>query len=158
MTFLATPNRADFVVFLRNVVQIPAAYLPDNSLSIDYALGVALGLVNTTLTLVPGIYPLAVYNLGADNVINFAPDVGVVDANGNTKNYTFFDDIRTKLNIELFVPGVVLSSGDSGTSASRATPEFMKTFTMANLQNLKTPYGRQYLAFAQAYGTLWGLT
>ena len=34
----------------------------------------------------------------------------------------------------------------------------MKDFTLANLQNLKTPYGRQYLAWAQAYGPLWGLS
>jgi hypothetical protein len=37
-------------------------------------------------------------------------------------------------------------------------PEAMKTFTLANLQNLKTPWGREYLAIAQRAGTTWGLT
>ncbi len=30
--------------------------------------------------------------------------------------------------------------------------EAAKNFTLANLQNLKTPWGRTYLGFAQAYG------
>jgi hypothetical protein len=25
------------------------------------------------------------------------------------------------------------------------------------LQNVKTPWGRQYLAYAQTYGTMWGV-
>jgi hypothetical protein len=30
---------------------------------------------------------------------------------------------------------------------------------MGNLQNLKTPYGRAYLAFAQDYGpSVWGIS
>jgi hypothetical protein len=39
-----------------------------------------------------------------------------------------------------------------------ATPDFVKTLTLANLQQLKTPWGRQYLAYAQSAGPLWGLS
>jgi len=50
------------------------------------------------------------------------------------------------------------ASEDEATSQTLLTPEAMKGLTLADLQNLKTPWGRQYLAFAQSYGTLWGIT
>jgi hypothetical protein len=35
----------------------------------------------------------------------------------------------------------------------------MQRLTLAQLQNLKTPYGREYLALAQSYGpNVWGLS
>ena len=37
--------------------------------------------------------------------------------------------------------------------------ESMKGLTLANLQNLKTPWGRMYLSIAQLAGpTIWGLS
>jgi hypothetical protein len=56
------------------------------------------------------------------------------------------------------VAGVIGSSADETTSESLVVPEAMKNLTLQNLQNLKTPYGRQYLYFAQAFGTNWGLS
>ena len=60
--------------------------------------------------------------------------------------------MRTKLGIAKFSPGVVSSQADAGTSTALLNPEFMKTLTMQNLQNLRDPWGRQYIAFAQSYG------
>lgn len=147
---MAGPTINDFTAFLRSPVGIDPLFLPDTDPVISTAYTVAISLVNQAL-MIPSqnLYNFAVYNLGADFVINWAND---------QPNRTFFYDLRKSLNIELFVPGVVSSSGDQGTSASRLNPEFMKNYTMRDLQNLKTPYGRAYLAIAQDYGTLWGMT
>ena len=128
---------------------ITTTYLPDDSLSIGYAYSVALALVNPALASVPAVYTLAVYNLGGDNLINYAPD---------QPGQTYFQDARKSFGLTTFSPGVAASASDGGTSVGLVTPEFMKTLTLANLQQLKTPWGRQYLAFAQAYGTIWGLS
>jgi hypothetical protein len=37
-------------------------------------------------------------------------------------------------------------------------PEVMNNLTFADLQTLKTPWGRIYLGIAQDVGTLWGVT
>lgn len=144
------PNLADFTTFLSSVAGISTVFLPASSPDIANAYAVAIAIVNTDLANLPGnLYALAVYNLGADNVINYAMD---------QPNQTYFFDLRKSYGINLFVPGVTASSGDSSTSQSRVTPEFMKNLTMGDLQNLKTPFGRAYLNFAQQAGTLWGVS
>lgn len=145
----STPTQAGFLAWVRSRMGVPTAALPDDSLFIGYAYDVAVALVNPALAAVPPIYMLAVYNLAGDNLVNFAPD---------ETGSTYWSDLRTGYGTFAFAPGVVTSAGDQGTSSGLLNPEQMKEFTLANLQNLKTPYGRQYLAFAQAYGTLWGLT
>jgi hypothetical protein len=82
-------------------------------------------------------------------LINFATD---------QSGQTFFATARTNYGINSFVAGVIGSSADETTSESLVVPEAMKNLTLQNLQNLKTPYGRQYLYFAQAFGTNWGLS
>ena len=54
--------------------------------------------------------------------------------------------------------GVISASNDESTGESVLNPEFMKTLTLGNLQNLKTPWGRQYLAFAMDFGETWGIS
>lgn len=150
--FSPTPSLSDFTVFLETVVGIDPLYLPLSAPVIGYAYDIAKSIVNPLLACSPipsNLYALAIYNLGADNVINYATD---------QPNRTFFQDLRKAYSINLFVPGVTGSSSDSGTSQSRVTPEFMKNFTMMDLGNLKTPYGRAYLGIAQQYGTIWGLS
>lgn len=144
------PNITDFQTFLANVAGISTVYLPTASQDIVNAYNVAIAVVNTDLASLPGnLYALAVYNLGTDNVINYA-----IDQAGQT----YFQDLRKSYGINLFVPGVTASSGDSSTSQSRLNPEFMKTLTFGDLQNLKTPFGRAYLNIAQQAGTLWGVS
>lgn len=145
-----SPTQAGFLEWVRAVMGVPTSALPDDSVFVGYAYDVALAIVSPDLALSSSlIYTLAVYNLGGDNLVNYAQDV---------PPSTFFADLRKSFGVFNFQPGVVTSSSDGGTSSSYANPDFMKEFTMANLQNLKTPYGRQYLAFAQSLGPLWGLT
>lgn len=158
------PTLAGFIEFIRNVMGINTTVLPDNSAVIPMALSVSLAIVNPDLAIAgytPGvagtipvnIYTLAVYNLGGDNIINFAPDVAAAP------NDTYFADLRTKFNTYAFVSGVIQSSNDESTGNSMIVQEAAKNFTLANLQNLKTPWGRAYLAYAQSYGpSIVGLT
>lgn len=160
------PTLAGFLSFIRNVMGISTNDLPDASPVINMALAVAMSIVNRALYAVSlpmtdtagvelisqpeSIYTLAVYNLAGDNLVNYAPD---------QQGRDYFQDLRKKLNINGFVSGVISGSSDQGTSQQLVVQEAAKNFTLANLQSLKTPWGRQYLAFAQTYGpTTWGLS
>lgn len=139
-----------FTLFIRNQMGIPDTVLPNTDPMIEQAYEVALAIVNPSFSAASTlIYDLMVYNLAGDNLINFAVDV---------PGSNYFYELRQTLALYVFVPGVVTSAGDGGTSGSIANTDAMKEFTLANLQNLKTPWGRQYLAYAQTYGGLWGLS
>lgn len=172
MSYYPAPTIAGFLVFVRNVMGIDMTILPDNSATIPFALAVAQAIVNPALRAVcvpaqpPGsgtqttIYVLAVYNLAGDNLINFAQDLpGADPVQGSQPPTPFFAWQRQQLNINGFVSGVISSSSDEGTSQSLVVMEAAKNFTIANLQNLKTIYGRTYLGYAQSYGqSAWGIT
>jgi hypothetical protein len=148
MSGCAPPTLTGFQAFLSGVAGIDPLYLPPDSPVVGYAFQVAQTLVNTALW-AAGTYTLAVYNLGTSQVINFAPD---------QTGRTFFLDLRKKLGIDRFAAGVVASTSDQSTGTSLLNPEFMKNLTLANLQQIKDPFGRQYLALAQDYGpSVWGL-
>ena len=158
------PTLAGFISFLRNVVGITTTVLPDADPVIAMAYQIAMDIVNSALACTP-IYALEVYNLGADNVFNYAQDQtdaaiipgSITTANPNGQAY--FAYTRTRWNIYGFVSGVVESTGDESTNVSMVVQEAAKNFTLSDLQNLKTPYGRKYLSFAQDYGpSVWGLT
>jgi len=150
---------------------IPAAALPDDSFWLATAFNVAVALANQQLAQVPvdnagtTIYTLMVYNLAADNLVNYAQDLAggpaFIDASGfppDDPPLPFFAGMRKQWGINNFAAGVVASTSDVSTSTSLELPEQLKMLTLANLRNLKTPWGRQYLEFAQDYGTLWGLS
>jgi hypothetical protein len=160
------PTLAGFQNFIKNVMKVPASALPVTSPFIGYAFANALALVNPALRVVCipqfdaaqvelnsggfSIYSEAVYNLAADNLINYAPD-----QNGSK----YFAKLRKQLNITGFVSGIVQASADESTSVSLVVQDAAKNFTLANIQNLKTPYGRQYLGWAQSYGpSTWGIS
>ena len=154
--FALTPpfavSQAGFLAFLRaaNGVGIPTAALPDNSQDIINSYTFALELVNTAIQQVSALsYALAVYNLAADTLINFAQD---------QPGQTYFATARDSFKINSFVSGTISSTSDESTSSSMVVPKQFENLTLGNLQNLKTPYGRQYLAIAQQFGTLWGST
>lgn len=130
-------------------MQIPVLALPDNAPVIAASYTMAIAIVDQSLVAVPGVYSLAVYNLGGDGIIQFAPDQSGRD---------YFAKIRDKLNIANFSSGVNASSSDVSTSQSSLNPDFMRNLMLSDLQHLKTPWGRQYLQFAQRIGTLWGMT
>jgi len=56
------------------------------------------------------------------------------------------------------VSGVVSASSDESTSQTLATPEQYTGYTLANLQQTKTPWGRAYLGIAADWGPVWGLS
>ena len=148
--FAPPPNQTDYITFLYNVVGIPTAALPSDSIYIATSLAVSMEWVNGKLSCASGLlYVLAVYNLAADRLINYAQDV-----NGQT----YFEALRAKLNLNQPIYGVVSSTSDESTSTSLLNTEAMKNMTVGDLQNMQTPYGREYLAIAQSVGTLWGLT
>lgn len=131
-------------------MNISQANLPDNSGVLTYVYDVAIGQVLRLLQQIsPQQYTQAVYNLAGDYLINAAPDQG---------SSTFFEDLRTKWGCQKFQGGVVASAGDEVTSTSIEIVESLKLLTVADLQNLKTPYGRVYFGIAQQFGTVWGLS
>lgn len=147
-----------FLTFIRDFMGISATYLPDNAPIIPYAFDASMPLVNLNLQLLPMAYPagpdnnmynLAVYNLSGDVLINYATD---------QSGRTYFEDLRKAFGINKFSAGVVASTSDVSTSTSLLNPDFMRGLTFGDLQMLKTPYGRAYMAMAQSQGTLWGLS
>lgn len=144
------PTRAGFLAFLRDVVGIPPNALSDTSVQIDYAYEVALLIVNLKIACaIPQLYVLAVYNLGADNLITWAQD---------KPPSTYFTDLRASFGTNQFTGGVVASTYDEGTGTSLQIIEALKDLSIGQLQNLKTPYGLAYLDIASKVGTDWGIS
>lgn len=144
-----SPSLEGFLVFIRETMVISTTYLPDDAPVIAEAYDMAIAVTNLFLAQAPGpIYRQAVYNFGGDYIINWAPD---------QTGETYFDNLRTTWNIYDFISGVIEASSDESSSQTLVVPKAAETFTLSDLQNLKTPYGRQYLALAQRFGTLWGM-
>jgi|SRR5581483_3520709 len=168
------PTLAGFIAFVRNA-GFDTTVVPDSSVWLKYALANAMAIVNPALRAVclptqdavgvsisdgRTIYTEAVYNLGTDNLVNYAPDLpGAPNVDGSEPPQPMFAYLRTKWNILGFVSGVIQSAGDEGTNESMVVQEAAKNFTLSDLQNLKTPWGRTYLGLAQMYGpTTWGMS
>lgn len=97
-----------------------------------------------------GQYVLAVYNLGTHQLLKTGQD---------QSGQAFFTQARATYKLNSLVPGPVLASGDQATSETLLLPEFFKGLTLQQLDLLKTPYGRDYLGYAQDYGpTIVGVT
>lgn len=150
--FCERPTREGFLKFLRCLVGIPTTALPDCSEAVTAAFCNALDIVNLQIAQAsPRQYQEAVYNLATDYLITWAPD---------QTGQKFFTKLRGKMgfNVTAFTAGVIQSTADESTSESMVVPDFFKQLTLADLQALKTPYGRAYLAIAQRAGTLWGIS
>lgn len=143
-------NTTDYLAFIRTQMELTTAQLPDNSPSIALSYNIAVEIVYSVMQCVSQlIYDQCVYNLAADTLVNIAQD---------QSGQTVFTDLRKTFALNTFIGGVISSSADVSTSESMTTPDFVKTLTMANLQQMKTPWGRQYLMYAQSSGPLWGLS
>src|SRR5208282_3002777 len=145
------PTLQGFIYFAQHQMNIPTLALPTESIYLTWAYDLAISIVNKALQRVPGpIYMLAVYNLGGSNLINLVQD---------QPGQNYFTSLRTTLNINGIVPGVVQTSSDEATSMGLANPDWVKTLTIADLQYYKDPYGRAYLSYAQRYGPgVWGVS
>ena len=152
---VGVPTLSDFQTFITSVMGISTSVLPSNSPVITWSFDFAYDWVAqelSGLTAQPGswtMYQRAVYNLAADTLINWAQD---------TPPSTYFANLRKDFGCNSFVAGVIQSSSDEGTSESLLVPEAFARLTIANLGNLKTPYGRAYLGIAQSFGPVWGLS
>lgn len=148
-----TPNLTDFLTFLSTSVQIPSPALPVNSPWPGYALNQAIALA-LNLPNSPSVvgYSLACYNGGTHILLSIAPD---------TPPQTYFADQRGPDGFGLIMPstGLVQTAGDQGTSGGVAVPTWVTGLTIADLDMMKTPWGRSFLAWNQSYGpTIWGLS
>ncbi|WP_369065305.1 hypothetical protein [Burkholderia gladioli] len=134
---------ADFTTFVYNQ-GVPEADLPNNSQYLQWAFTMAMNLALVAPCSVPSIvYVLAVYNLGMHRLLKVAQDI---------PPSTFFSQQRTVFKMMAFTAGVIQSSSDESTSNSMVVPEFFKNLTLQDLDLLKTPWGREYLAYAQQFG------
>lgn len=97
------------------------------------------------------------YTLAVDSTVITNPGPATVAPNAAVTEW-YWSKFRQMFNITGFAPGVITSASDLTTSAGILNQQFFQGLTMGDLQLLKTPYGRNYLAIAQNYGTIWGLT
>lgn len=120
--------------------------VPDDSPSFTLAYGGAVEWVNPDIAIVmPNLYTVAVYNLGASFLINYGTE-------------SVFAVFRKEYGLNNFTAGVITGASDNATSSQRLVPDFFKSLSLADLQMLKDPYGRRYLMIAEQFGSLWGLS
>lgn len=126
-------------------VSLPSAqtFSPYSAWALNYALSVALCGPGSSISGLAGMYVMGVYNLAMHQLLKIAQDL---------TNQTFFAQIRQTYRLTSLVPGPVMASGDQATSETLVIPEFFKNLTLSELDLLKTPYGRDYLGYAQMYG------
>lgn len=137
------PNQADFLVYIRD--QGVSVYdLPDNSDYITWAFNHAIN-----WALEPGgdtpsiVYVMAVYQLGFHHLLKVVPDQSAA---------TYFADLRAKYGLLSFTSGPIIAAADESTYQNMQSADWMKTMTLSSLDLLKTPWGREYLMYAQSYG------
>jgi len=145
-----TPNVTDLYTFLQTIVQVPSSAFSSNSPYLPWALSYA---EEKTLLVLYAIgqdyYCFAVYLLATSFLINWCPD---------QSGQQFFANLRSQWNLTGFVGGTVQSSADQATSESLLSPEFLKSLTPMQLQALRDPYGRQWLAMQADYSNAWGIS
>lgn len=145
-----TPNGTDLATFLQTVAGIPTSALPANSPYIPWALSYAEEMTLLVLNAVgQDFYCMAVYCLATSFLINWCPD---------QMGGTYFQTLRQKWDITGFIGGTIQSSADQATSESLLAPDFLSGLTLQNLQALKDPFGRQWLAMNQELGPIWGIS
>jgi hypothetical protein len=155
MVLEAPPTLEGYLRWIREIMAVPVIVLPDNSPYIELSYDIAFQVVNRYIWCAnPGIFTQAVYNLGGDYLVNIAQD----NPNLDPPNDTYWTDLRNSLGLNTFVPGVVNSAADQGTSAGVQLLSSMENLTITDLQNLKTPWGRIYMGIAQSVGSMWGIT
>ncbi len=146
------PNATDFATMLTTEIGLTAGALTTAAIQVTASLAYAQCWVYKRLNCISnGIYLRAVYCLATDRLLNIGQD----PTNNST---TFFASLRTQFAITSFIAGVISSSSDESTSQSIAVAESLNTLTLPDLQNLKTPWGREYLGYAQQGAPIWGVS
>ncbi len=141
-----TTSLSGFIEFIRTDMKLTAEQVPDDSPSFSLAYGGAVEWVNSDIACVmPNLYTVAVYNLGASFLVNYGTE-------------SVFPEFRKLYGLNDFTAGVITGASDNATSSQRLVPDFFKNLSLADLQMLKDPYGRRYLMIAEQFGSLWGLS
>lgn len=144
------PNLTDFSAWVYAYMQIPVADLPAGSQWLGFAFNQAVALVAYFPTVAPIEYVLAVYNCAGHLLLKITPDQAGQDL-----------FCRARAGFKMLDPqiGIIQSSSDVTTGNSFVVPDAFKNMTIGDLQFYTTPYGREYLAYAQDSGpSIWGLT
>lgn len=152
-----TPTYEGYQTWLSNIMGLPDEIMSDPNMQSYFTLSynMALEITNQYLDVAsPMLYTQAVYNLAADFLVNITQDDPTLDPPYNT----YWATLRQTLQVNNFIPGLINAANDEDTSAAILTPLGLQNLTLGDLQNLKTPWGRTYLAIAQSVGSLWGLT
>ena len=154
------PTLEGFNRWIYSFMGIPQDACPPTQEWIAYSFYTAVATVNLWLQRLPGpIYLRAVYNLAGDLLVQSCPDQpDVLYPTDNPTGLGYFAYLRDKMAINSFVAGVIESSADESTSQSMKVPDQFEGLTIADLQNLKTPWGRTYLGIAQSIRTDWGIS
>ncbi|MGC9271246.1 hypothetical protein [Acidiphilium sp.] len=142
MSWSAGPNITDFTTYCQNQ-GIVYSGTPADSEYFQWAFDWSMAEALTCPQMPAVIYTKAVYDFGADRFVRLAQDV---------PGQTFYQSQRATFGVMTFKPGVVMASGDEGTSQTLVVPEWYRALPMSAQQLLATPWGRDYLAYAQMYG------
>ena len=153
------PTLGGFILFIRDGMGISSTVLPDGAWAINFCYELSLLVVNQWLNCaIPQLYTQAVYNLAGDNLFTYGTDLPDAPPIPGSES-PFFEFYRSKFNINGFVSGVISSASDESTSEGMVVGDWASKVTLQDLQTLKTPYGRAYMAIAQQAGdAIWGLT
>lgn len=116
-----TTSLSGFIEFVRSDMGIT----PTGSRRLavfSLAYGGAVEWVNPDIACVmPNMYSIAVYNLGASFLINYGTEA-------------VFAEFRKQYGLNDFKAGVITGAGDNSTSAQRLVPDFFKDLSLADLQ------------------------
>lgn len=98
-------------------------------------------------------YTLATYNCAGHVLLDITPDV---------QGQTYFTNLRSNssagFNLNAINPGLVSAASDQGTSDSLVVPDFVKGLQLSDLDFIRTPWGRAYLAYNQCFGDTFGIS
>lgn len=149
------PTLAGFTSVLSSEVGLDPSVIAFNQTQIQTAFRLALHWVYGPLARIDlYLYGRAVYCLATDRFISIAQDDPSIyaDCPGPMAK------ARSNFGATAFTPGVINSASDNGTAGSITVSDSLKNLSLADLQNLKTPWGREYLSIAQQLGPIWGLS
>lgn len=114
-----------------------------------YAFNRAMGLTIRAPHCGGSDYTLAVYNCAGHVQLTITPD---------QPGRTYFADRCKLYGLDKPSGGLVSGASDNGTSSTLAVPDALQQLTIGDLMFFKSPWGREYLSYAQDFGGVWGLT
>lgn len=143
-TYLSTWSTNSGTVTPAPAVAINAASASSLSPFLQWAFDIAMGIaLIPPADMPPILYVMATYNLGMHQLLKIAQD---------QPGQLFFAQQRATFKMLTFQAGPIAASADQATSNTLAVADFIKGLTMQGLDLLNTPWGREYLAYAQMYG------